>query len=282
MKYALCNELFGALSLEESCTLASRYGFKGMELAPYTLAETPRLLGPEKRREIGKIISDSGMAFVGLHWLLKAPEGLHLTTPDTEIREQSWDLMKYLIEFCAELGGGVMVLGSGQNRNTVGIPAEKAVSYLKEGLTTLAPFAKMGDTKILLEPLTDKMTNVMNTLQEVRDLVCDIDHPAINSMFDFHNSIDETSSWPDLIDRFIDIIQHVHLNEVDGGYPGSGRSDFFPAFQALKRNHYSGWISIEVFDQRASPETILRETRHVTGKIEERLKENRSSKGVEK
>jgi len=271
MKYAVCNELFGTLSLDESCALASRYGFEGMELAPYTLAETPRLIGSEKRREIGKIISDSGMTFVGLHWLLKAPKGLHLTTPDTEIREKSWDVMKYLIEFCAELGGGVMVLGSGNNRNAVGIRAEKAVSYLKEGLTTLAPFAKMGETKILLEPLTDKMTNVMNTLQEVRDLIREIDHPAISSMFDFHNSIDETSSWPALIDRFIDIIQHVHLNEVDGGYPGSGRSDFFPSFQALKRNRYSGWISVEVFDQRVSPETMLRETRHVIGKIEEQL-----------
>ena len=153
MKYAVCNELFGSLPLETSCKLAAEYGFGGMELAPYTLADNPRNLGSSQRKRIRSVIDKTGLEFVGLHWLLVSPEQLHLTTSDRNIRERSWDYMKYLIELCADLGGGVMVLGSGKRRNVVGTTPEIAWLYLKEGLQRLAPFAEQGNTKILVEPL---------------------------------------------------------------------------------------------------------------------------------
>jgi sugar phosphate isomerase/epimerase len=74
-----------------------------------------------------------------------------------------------------------------------------------------------------------------------------------------------------LIECFKDSIRHVHFNEIDGGYPGSGNSDYAPAFEALKRCDYCGWISLEVFDQKQSPKTILRETRRTIQKFERRL-----------
>ena len=260
MRYAVCNELFGNLSFQKSCALAAKYGFSGMELAPYTLSSDPRELRSAKRLEIKKILTDYGLEFVGLHWLLIAPQGLHLTTPDTDTRKKSWDFMKYLIEFCAEMGGGVMVLGSGNKRNAVGIPVDTALEYLKQGFVLLAPLAAEVNTQILLEALAVRKTNVVTSLQAAADIIREIDHPAISGIFDFHNCIDEKLSWPELIAHFKDIIQHVHFNEIDGGYPGSGNSDFVPAFNALERINFSGWVSLEVFNQTESPEKILRET----------------------
>ena len=268
MKYAICNELFGSLPFQESCALAAKYGFGGIEIAPFTLSQNPQEFGSAKRTELKKILADYNLEFVGLHWLLIAPQGLHLTTTDIGTRKKSWDLMKFLIEFCAEMGGGVMVLGSGNKRNAVGIPVETALEYLKQGFAQLAPFAAEANTQILLEALSARKTNVVTSMQAAADIIREIDHPAISGIFDFHNCIEEKLAWPELIENFKDVIQHVHFNEIDGGYPGSGDSDFVPAFKALKRINYSGWVSLEVFDQTESPEKILRETNQVINILE--------------
>lgn len=269
MKYSVCNELFGDLPFKASCALTAEYGFSGMELAPYTLSENPQDIGRASRIELKKILADYGLEFVGLHWLLVAPQGLHLTTPDTDTRKKSWDFMKYLIEFCAEMGGGVMVLGSGNKRDASGIPVETALDYLKQGFVDLAPFADDANTQILLESLSYRKTNVVTSMQEAADIIREIGHPGISGIFDFHNCINEKLSWPELIEHYQDIIQHVHLNEMDGGYPGSGNSDFMPAFNALRQINYRGWVSLEVFNQTEPPQRILTETSRVIKTIEE-------------
>jgi sugar phosphate isomerase/epimerase len=56
MQYAVCNELFEDLSLEKSCKIISEYGFKGIELAPYTLSDAPDKMGLQARSAIKKIL----------------------------------------------------------------------------------------------------------------------------------------------------------------------------------------------------------------------------------
>ena len=171
MKYAVCNELFGDLTLADACKLAAAYGFTGIELAPYTLAENPNELSPSDRAEIKHTLKRFNLDFVGLHWLLKAPEGLHLTSSDSVLRKKSWDLLKFLVEFCAEMGGGKMVLGSGKQRHAEPGTVEAAKAYLTDGLRELAPLAESGDTQVLLEPLSPRITNVVNTMQEAASII---------------------------------------------------------------------------------------------------------------
>jgi sugar phosphate isomerase/epimerase len=271
MKYAVCNELFTTWSLQDACALTAQYGFQGIEIAPFTLAEDPRTLNSSKTREIKTIIQDAGLQCVGLHWLLKAPQGLHLTTPDVVTRQHSWEVFKYLIEFCHHLEGTLMVLGSGKQRNALTMSSEHALTLLKEGLQQLAPFAETAGVKILVEALSSQMTNVINTLQEAREFVSAIGSPAISSMFDFHNCDDEQEPWHQLIHEYFDIIQHVHLNEVDGNYPGTGTSDFVPAFKALTQRNYRGWVSLEIFQFDTPPAQILSTTIQTLTELENQV-----------
>ena len=91
-------------------------------------------------------------------------------------------------------------------------------------------------------------------------------------MFDFHNCDDERQPWEQLIEAYFEIIQHVHLNEVDGKYPGAGNSDFVPAFSVLQRRHCSGWVSLEIFHFDDPPEQILASTMHTISHIERRVR----------
>jgi len=79
-------------------------------------------------------------------------------------------------------------------------------------------------------------------------------------MFDSHNAEDETVQHDQLIQRHIDLIRHVHLNEMNGNHPGAGTYDFAPVFAMLGKLAYKGWVSVEAFDFAAGAETIARES----------------------
>jgi sugar phosphate isomerase/epimerase len=83
-------------------------------------------------------------------------------------------------------------------------------------------------------------------------------------MFDSHNAEDETEPHDQLIERYYDLIRHIHTNEMDGSHPGAGNYDFAPIFAMLEKLAYRGWVSVEAFDFKVGAETIARESiRHM-------------------
>src|SRR6266404_7774567 len=112
-RQAICNEAFDKWSFSDACKTIRKAGYEGIEIAPFTLAEDPATLQPAKRSECRDIIASEGLLFVGLHWLMVSPKGLHVTTPDAAVRARSWQHISDLVDLCADLGpDGVMVFGS--------------------------------------------------------------------------------------------------------------------------------------------------------------------------
>lgn len=280
MKYSICNWLFKEMNFEKSCLVAAKHGFQGMEIAPFTLFDDPKNVGEGKILEIKKAIEEAGLVFVGFHAIFFGPGDFHISSQDSAIRQRSWDRLKRLVDIVGKLGGGVLVLGSPQQRRAIGIPAEKAVGFIKEGLSKIAPFAEECSAKILVEALPSKDTNVINTLKESRELIRNINKPSIGGMFDFHNCADETLTWSELIEDYFDIIQHVHLNEVNGSYPGTGSSDFAPAFMKLAEKKYMGWISLEIFHQPDDPDFALSKTMQFILDMEKRIRSARGFSAI--
>src|SRR5215213_4124209 len=108
-RHATCNEAFKDWNFRDACRCVRKAGYTGIEIAPFTLAEDPAQVTPEQRREYRRIIEGEGLTFVGLHWLMVSPKGLHVTTPDKAVRDRSWQHIRTLIDLCADLGpNGVM------------------------------------------------------------------------------------------------------------------------------------------------------------------------------
>lgn len=270
MKYSICNWLFSELDFEKSCVKIAEHGFRGVEIAPFTFFDDPQNIGEKKILELKNSLRQTGLTFVGFHAILFGPGNLHITSPDPAVRGRSWDHLRRLVDIVGKLGGGILVLGSPKQRRAIGIPPEKAIGYIREGLSKIAPFAAERRATILVEALPTKDTNVINTLEESRKLIQSINEPGISGMFDFHNCADETLSWPELIEHYFDIIQHVHLNEVNGSYPGTGNSDFVPAFMKLVEKKYRGWISLEIFHKPKDPDFVLSKTMQFIVDVEKR------------
>jgi sugar phosphate isomerase/epimerase len=266
LKFAICNEIFEKQGLGDTCRAIRDAGYTGIEIAPFTLAEDPASIPAAKRREVRDTIESEGLRFVGLHWLMVSPKGLHVTTPDESLRDRSWRHIRGLIDLCGDLGsGGVMVFGSPAQRGTTGgaTPAEATRRWV-DGLASVAAQAQDRGVTVLVEALPANQCDVVQTLGEAASIVREIGSPAIQTMFDTHNAVDEIEPHSALIEEHFGVIRHVHVNEMDGGHPGTGDYDFRPALDTLRRLKYGGWVSVEAFEFKPGATRIAVESlRHM-------------------
>lgn len=270
-RHSMCNEAFEGWSFAQTARAIRAAGYTGIEIAPFTLAEAPSDISASRRQEYRDIVASEGLTFAGMHWLMVSPKGLHVTTPDRALRERSWDHIRRLIDLAADLGPQpVLVFGSPKQRSTTGgLTREEATRNFAEGLRSIAPHAESRQVTVLAEALPIGQGNVVQTLAEAAAIVREIASPAIQTMFDVHNAIDETEPHEALVDRYFDLIRHVHVNEFDGRHCGTGGYDYRPIFEVLARRRYAGWISLEAFDFAPGGERIARESlRHLESVIQ--------------
>ena len=261
MKFAICQELFVDWEWERQCRFMAETGYTGIELAPFTLAPRITDVNVERRRELRAVAESHGLTICGLHWLLAKTEGLHLTTPDAVVRRAT---ARYLIELgnaCADLGGAVMVFGSPLQRNLMeGTTREQAMARAAEVFREAMPVLADRGVKIVMEPLTLKETNFINSCAEAVELMGIVNHPNFVLHQDVKAMLSETTPIPELIARHADVTGHFHVNDDNLLGPGMGRTDYHPIFEALLRTGYAGWVSVEVFDYSPGAEHIARES----------------------
>lgn len=271
-RYSVCNEMFEKWDFAATCKAIKAAGYSGIEISPFTLADNVDQIAPVRRRELKDIMRSEGLEFAGMHWLLVTPPGLHVTTADKKIRDMSWEYVRKLVDLCADLGTGVMVFGSPKQRGSQGNTVAQALDNFKAGLASVAAHAGQRGCTILIEALPSKDTDAVNTMEQAVKMVQEINHPAIQTMFDFHNTPDEMLPLEELVKKYFRYIRHVHVNEMDGRYPGTGSFDFLPVFQTLADLKYKRWVSLEVFDSKPTPVQIAGDTMRFYQALEKRLK----------
>src|SRR4051794_9867144 len=142
MKLSLCNEVLADMPLERQCEVAAALGYDGLEIAPFTLSETPEHIGDAEAARIRRTVESFGLVVTGLHWLLVKPAGLSLTTPDAAVRRRTFEVMARLAGLCAQLGGKVLVHGSPKQREiSPGESHPVALERLTDALRRIAVVA---------------------------------------------------------------------------------------------------------------------------------------------
>ena len=267
-RLSVCNELYEQTPFSEACRSIKRAGWDGIEIAPFTLQTDATQLPKDRRVEFRNMIVDEGLDFVGLHWLTVGPEGLHVTTPDAEVRRKSWEYVRGLVELCADLrpegvdSGGVMVFGSpNQRKTTGGATREEATRSYVEGVRSIVADLEASGVTLLIEALPIEQSDVIQTLDEAASLVDEIGSANVQTMFDSHNAINEEDPHAEIVKRNWDKIRHIHINELDGSYPRPGGGyDFKPVLQVAKDRAFPGWVSMEVFDFTPGSGKIVNES----------------------
>ncbi|QQS11308.1 MAG: sugar phosphate isomerase/epimerase [Rhodospirillales bacterium] len=252
MRLSLCNEVVRELDFARQCALAAALGYQGLEIAPFTLGDDAWRMPAARRAALRRAMADSGIACSGLHWLLVAPAGLSITSADPDVWNRTVDIMRRLVELCADLGGTYMVHGSPAQRR-VGDTSDPAAARARGEAAWVAVAADCAAAGVTycIEPLSAPETDFVNTLAEAAGIVRRIDHPRIRTMIDtLAASNMEAEPVADAIRRWMPsgLLAHVQLNDRNRRGPGQGDDRFAPVLRALRDTGYDGWIAMEPFE----------------------------------
>ena len=146
----------------------------------------------------------------------------------------------------AELGAAVLVFGSAGARNVpAGFPLEQAWLQLVAMLRAAGPVAARHGLTVVIEPLNQAESNIIQTAAEGFTLAKLVEHPQVRLLVDYYHMardgedcgiIRTAGAW----------VQHAHFADPAGrAYPAEEKAHFHDFFGALKDAGYTGRVSLE-------------------------------------
>jgi sugar phosphate isomerase/epimerase len=257
MKFAICNEIFQNWKLDDTFAHAAKAGYEGIEIAPFTVAKYVTEISAAHRQQIRDSAARAGIAICGIHWVLVNAEGMYLNHSDPSIRARTGRYLCDLVDFCADLGGRVIVVGSPKQRNLLpGVSASQAWDYAAETFRDSVARAEDRAVTLCLEPLAPAETDFINTAADALRFVEQFRSPNFQIILDVKAMCSEARPIPQIIRESSPRFAHFHANDKNLKGPGFGDVDFKPIAAALKEVGYAGYVSVEVFKFEEGPEVI--------------------------
>jgi sugar phosphate isomerase/epimerase len=261
MKFAICNEIFKGWTLDETFKYAAKTGYDAVEIAPFTMAPYVTEISPEERIKIREMAAGHQLAISGIHWVLVQAEGMHLTHPDPAVRRRTADYFVDLVDFCADLGGETVVVGSPKQRNLMeGVSFEQAWQWAGAVFREAVGRASERGVTICFEPLAPSETNFINTAAEAIRFSKQLESPHFKIILDVKAMCSESKPIPQIIRESWPDFAYFHANDKNLKGPGFGEVDFKPIAATLREVGYQGYVSVEVFNFEEGPETIARKS----------------------
>ncbi len=257
MKFAICNEIFKDWKLEDTFAYAAQAGYQAVEIAPFTIASRVTEISRGDRKSIRDQAARHGISVSGIHWVLAQTEGFQITHPDVTVRANTSKYLCELVDFCADLGGRFMILGSPKQRNLAdGVKLEDALEWTCGVLKMPLMRALIRDVTICFEPLAPAETNFINTAEQAIALARSTQMQQCKVILDVKAMCSESKPIPQIIRESWPHFAYFHANDRNLKGPGFGDVDFTPIAAALKEVGYKGFVSVEVFNFDEGPEVI--------------------------
>ncbi len=259
MKFALCNEIFENLSIEDAFAKIAEIGYEGVEIAPYTLKPDPLSLNEEDADRCLQAAKSCGLQIVGFHWLMAKTVGLHLTSRNPSSRQAACKYLKKITLLCARMGGGIMVLGSPQQRNLEpGTLYEDAFERAVEIIREVCELADEQGIILAIEPLSPIETSFLSSTWEARRFIAAVNRKSCRLHLDMKAMAHEPAGTLAILYEYRREMVHLHGNDVNQRGPGQGPTDLKSVAKVLREINYEGWISVEPFDYHPNPEACAR------------------------
>jgi sugar phosphate isomerase/epimerase len=257
MKFAICNEIFQGWAIDDVLTYAAKVGYDAVEIAPFTIAPYVTGIPVSERVRIRESAARAGLAICGIHWVLVQTEGLHLAHPDPLVRHRTSRYCSDLVEFCADVGGRTIVLGSPKQRSRIeGVTSAQAWEWATGTLREAVKRAEAREIVICIEPLAPTETDFLNTAEESLRFAAQFDSAGMQIVLDVNAMSSESKPIPRIIHESWPHFAHFHANDCNRKGPGFGAVEYEPILAALGEVGYQGYLSVEVFDFEDGPEQI--------------------------
>jgi sugar phosphate isomerase/epimerase len=257
VKFAICNEIFRGWNVEDTLSWTAKAGYHAVEIAPFTLADSVTEIPAAARREIREGAKRNGIEIAGIHWVLVKPEGLYMNHPNPEIRCRTARYFCDLVDFCADVGGRVMVVGSPKQRNIMeGVTPTQAREWASDTFRDSVKRAQDRGVTICFEPLSPAETNFINTAADAIEFSHGLNSPNFKIILDVKAMCSESKPIPQIIRESWPHFGHFHANDKNLKGPGFGDVDYAPIAATLREVGYNGFVSVEVFNFDEGAEAI--------------------------
>lgn len=257
MQFAICNEIFKDWKIEDVFAYCARIGYDAVEIAPFTLAKYVTEIPPVERARIREAAARNGIAISGIHWVLVQAEGMYLTSPEAATRERTARYFCDLVDFCADLGGKIIVVGSPKQRSLLpGVTLQQAWHWALDVFRSAVKAGERRGVTICFEPLPAEDTNFINTAAEAVRFTREMASPRFKAILDVRAMSHESTPIPQILRESRGHFAYVHANDKNLKGPGFGDVDFRPIAAALREVNYDGVVSVEVFNFDEGPEMI--------------------------
>ena len=174
-----------------------------------------------------------------------------LTHEDPAVHKNCFDYIIKCFNLChawdAKFLAGPMYSSVGKARMVP--PEQRQVEWERavKNLYKVCQLAQENGLMIALEPLNRFESDLINTAEDVMELVADINHPAAKVLLDgFHMAIEE-QDIEKAITSVGDKLIHVQVSENYRGIPGTGQTPWQSFKKGLEKINYKETVSIESF-----------------------------------
>lgn len=174
-----------------------------------------------------------------------------LANESARVRQQSLDYIKGAVELCEQLGIRTLVgpaySAVGKRRKIPDEQRRQEWDWAVEGLTQAGKIAADHGVTMALEPLNRFETDLVNTAEQVKRMIGEINLPSVKIHLDtFHMHIEEKNVYDAIVLAGDDLV-YVDASESDRGTPGKGQVHWNEVARALRDINYTGDCIIESF-----------------------------------
>ena len=257
MQFGICNEIFRDWKLADAMSFAKKAGYDAIEIAPFTLAKYVTEIPASARRQIREDAARIGIGISAIHWVLVQAEGMYVNHPDADVRTRTSKYFCDLVDFCADIGGRTIVVGSPKQRDVMpGVSPQQAWAWAAATFRDAVAHAETREVTICFEPLAPSETNFINTAAEAIRFTSELASPQFKIILDVKAMSSESKPIPDIIRESWPHFAYFHANDRNLKGPGFGDVDFKPIAAALREVGYDGVVSVEVFRFEEGAEVI--------------------------
>jgi len=151
-----------------------------------------------------------------------------------------------LIKLCADLGGKQLVFGSPKNRKLHGRKYSECLNQAMDDLFQISEYGKRYNVFFCIEPLGPDETDFIQSIEEGGNIVNKVNHPFFRLHLDTKALFSTKENPNEVVSKFKNIIQHVHIGDKNLKEPGSTNNAHRAIGNALNKNNYSNYLSIEM------------------------------------
>ncbi|MCE5337000.1 MAG: sugar phosphate isomerase/epimerase [Desulfobacteraceae bacterium] len=263
MKFAFSSNAFLRYSLQETIAILSDIGYEGIEIMADVPHAYPRDFTGANIVETRDLLARRGMRISNVNAFMHHADGdtYHPSWIEKDERERRRRI-DYTLN-CIDLAGalGAPHISTEPGGPLEGISREEGLSYFLDGLGAVEDRARAKGVKILIEPEPGLL---IEKSSEFLELFSNLDPEVFGLNFDIGHFYCVGEDPATLVGSFSECAAHFHLEDIAASrrhhhlMPGEGAIDLPGVLDAIRRNGFDGFVTVELYTYEDRAEEAAR------------------------